>query len=343
MTSALPNRISWLDYGKGLSMLIIILFHTDMYYVGESSFLVDLLFYHTSIAFFFFASGYTIKIESFNFKNSITYVIRRLLIPYFIFTTIIYVPKYLLRGWDIDVFTMLYEIFGGLASWFVASLVVSRLLLSIILKFTRSTSLITICSLVLSVLGFMMTQYLESPIFWYANYGFISMFYISLGIIFRKQENIFNYKINYQAIISTILYFILVLIDLYILKDSHLHDICSSSYIYGLIAGQVVMLRVVYYLITSILGLWMIISLLKLVPAGIKYLSYIGRNSLIYYYLNGGVIFTLTFIFNKLGFAYTGNYLFAFFIFISSVLILTLASEIILRFAPWMVGYSKKI
>lgn len=213
MTSALQNRISWLDYGKGLSMLIIILFHTDMYYVGESSFLVDLLFYHTSIAFFFFASGYTTKIESFNFKNSITYIIRRLLIPYFIFTTIIYVPKYLLRGWDIDVFTMLYEIFGGLASWFVASLVVSRLLLSIILKFTRKTSLITICSMVLSVLGFMMTQYLESPIFWYANYGFISMFYISLGIIFRKQENIFNYKINYQAIISTVLYFILVLID----------------------------------------------------------------------------------------------------------------------------------
>lgn len=342
MTSTLQNRISWLDYGKGLSMLIIILFHTDIYYVGESSFLVDLLFYHTSIAFFFFASGYTAKLESFNFRNSILYIVSRLLIPYFIFSTLIYIPKFLLRGWEIDVLTMLYEIFGGLASWFIASLVVSRLALSIILKFTRNVSLIGAFCLLLSAAGFIMTQYLEAPILWYANYGLMSMLYICLGLIFRKQEALLGNKIKLQALVSTILYLLFVLIDLYVLKDSPLHNICSSSYIYGLKAGQVVILRVVYYLITSILGIWMIISLLKLMPSGINYLSYVGRNSLTYYYLNGGVVFILTFIFNKTGYAYTGNYLFVLFLYISNILVLTLASEIILRFAPWMVGISKK-
>ena len=342
MTNALQNRISWLDYGKGLSMLIIILFHTDIYYVGNTSFIVDLLLFHTSIAFFFFASGYTAKIENFNFKNSITYNIKRLLIPYFIFSTLIYIPKFLLRGWDMDVFTMLYEIFGGLASWFIASLVVSRLALSIILKLTKNIFIITACCLLLSAVGFVMTQYLEAPILWYANYGLMSMFYICLGIIFRKQEAILGNKIKCQAFISTIFYIIFVLIDLYILKDSQWHYVCSSSYIYGLKDGQVILLRVVYYLITSILGIWMIISLLKLMPAGIKSLSYVGRNSLTYYYLNGGVVFILTFIFNKIGYAYTGNYLFVLFLYISSILVLTLASEIILRFVPWVVGYSKK-
>ena len=341
MTSTLQNRISWLDYGKGLSMLIIILFHTDIYYVGESSFLVDLLFFHTSIAFFFFASGYTAKIENFNFKNSITYIIKRLLIPYFIFSTLIYIPKFLLRGWDMDVFTMLYEIFGGLASWFIASLVVSRLALSIILKLTKNIFLITASCLLLSAVGFVMTQYLEAPILWYANYGLMSMFYICLGIIFRKQEAILGNKIKCQAFISTIFYIIFVLIDLYILKDSQWHYVCSSSYIYGLKAGQVILLRVVYYLITSILGIWMIISLLKLMPAGIKSLSYVGRNSLTYYYLNGGVVFILTFIFNKIGLVYDGNYFCALLLFIFVVIILSISSKLIHRFAPWMVGASK--
>lgn len=342
MTSALQNRISWLDYGKGISMLMIILFHTDMYYVGESSFLVDLLFYHTSIAFFFFASGYVAKIENFNFKNSILYIVKRLLIPYFIFSTLIYIPKYLLHGWDINIFSMLYEIIGGIASWFVAALVVSRLTLSIILKFTKNISIIGACCLVLTALGFIMTQYLEFPILWYANYGLISMIFICLGVIIRKYESVLQGKIKLQTIVSVSLYLTFVLIDLYILKDSPLHNICSSSYIFGLKTGQVVTLRVFYYLVTSFLGIWMMITLLKLLPTNIGLLSYIGKNSLIYYYLNGGVIFTLTMILNKFGFAYNGNYLFALLLFMFVVLILSISSELILRFAPWMLGYSKK-
>ena len=338
----LQNRISWLDYGKGISMLLIILFHVDMIYAGESSLLVNLFFYHTSIAFFFFTSGYVAKIEKFDFKNSISYIIKRLLIPYFIFSTIIYTIKYPLRGMDIDFFTMLYDIFGGIASWFVAALVVSRLALSIILKFTKSISIIGICCLLLSVVGFIVTQYLEAPVLWFANYGLISMIYIYLGIVYRKYESVLKEKIKLQVVVSTSLYLALVLIDLYLLKESQWHDICASSYIYGLKAGQVIILRVLYYIITSILGLWMMVLLLKLIPENVKMLSYIGINSLTYYYLNGGLIFFTTLVLNKHGFPYNGNYLWALLLFISVVSILTISSELILRFAPWMVGYTKK-
>ena len=85
----------------------------------------------------------------------------------------------------------------------------------------------------------------------------------------------------------------------------------------------------------------MIITLLKLMPAGIKSLSYVGRNSLTYYYLNGGVVFILTFIFNKIGLVYDGNYFFALLLFIFVVIILSIASKLIHRFAPWMVGASR--
>lgn len=342
MQNKLQNRISWLDYGKGISMLVIILFHIDLYYVGEASLLANLLLYHTSIAFFFFTSGYVTKIEEFDFKNSISYIVKRLLIPYFIFTTIIYFPKHLLHGMEIDSFSILYDIFGGIASWFVAALVVSRLALSIILKFTKSIPIIGICCLILSVVGFIMTQYLEAPVPWYANYGLMSMIYSYLGIVFRKYESVLKDKIKFQVILSTSLYLILVLIDLYLLKESQWHYICSSSYIFGLETGQVVLLRVIYHLITSFLGIWMMILLLKLMPANVKILSYIGRNSLTYYFLNGGVIFTITVVLHKLGFPYNGNYFWALLFFIFVVLILTISSELINRFAPWMIGDFKK-
>ena len=168
------------------------------------------------------------------------------------------------------------------------------------------------------------------------------MIYSYLGIVFRKYESVLKDKIKFQVILSTSLYLILVLIDLYLLKESQWHYICSSSYIFGLETGQVVLLRVIYHLITSFLGIWMMILLLKLMPANVKILSYIGRNSLTYYFLNGGVIFTITVVLHKLGFPYNGNYFWALLFFIFVVLILTISSELIHRFAPWMIGDFKK-
>ncbi len=321
-------RLSWLDYGKAISMLITILFHTEIMYTGETSLFTDLVFFNTSMVFFFFVSGYLTNLKSFDIKKALTSLFKRLLIPYFIFTTIIYIPKHLVRGWDLDISTMFIDIFGGVASWFIAALVVSKLLISIILKFTRNIYIIGFICFLFVITGFFLTHYFQAPLYWYINYAFISMFYLFLGILYRKFENKLSINLVLQAIISSILFFALAYCDF---------KIELSSYIYGLKQADVEALGVITYLFLSIIGIWMIVSLMKLIPIGIKWLSYVGINSLTYYYLNTGLLLVIITIINKLGFTET-NIWFTFPLYATVIILLTFASELIIRFAPWMVG-----
>jgi hypothetical protein len=80
---------------------------------------------------------------------------------------------------------------------------------------------------------------------------------------------------------------------------------------------------------------------MKLIPLGIKWLAYVGVNSLTYYYLNTGLLLVIITVMNKIGFTEISTW-FVLPLFFIVVILLTFASEIILRFAPWMVGYTKK-
>jgi fucose 4-O-acetylase-like acetyltransferase len=58
------SRISWLDNGKAVCMLITILFHTELIYLGKTNLFTNLVFLNTSMVFFFFVSGYLINIQT---------------------------------------------------------------------------------------------------------------------------------------------------------------------------------------------------------------------------------------------------------------------------------------
>ena len=108
-------------------------------------------------------------------------------------------------------------------------------------------------------------------------------------------------------------------------------------------AGGVTFSGVMSYLFLSFLGIWMMVSLVKLIPAGVKWMTYIGKNSLTYYYLNTGLLVVLIAIMNRIGLGYNGNDYLILPLFIIVVVILTIISQLIIRFAPWMVGnFGKK-
>ena len=328
------DRISWLDYGKCICMLMVILLHTSAYYTGGSNLFLDLLL-PTRLVVFFFISGYLTKIETFNFRKSITSIAKKLLFPYFLFTSIIYLPKHLASGAEFTFATMLYDILGGFASWFVAALAVSKISLAVLLKYCKNIVVIGVVCSLLVIIGFLMTQYIEGPIAWYAQYGLISLVYLFPGMVYKKYESKLNKYIGWQAIISVILYFTCVVIDHFYLG--------ASTYIYTLEAGGVTFSGVMSYLFLSFLGIWMMVSLVKLIPAGVKWMTYIGKNSLTYYYLNTGLLVVLIAIMNRIGLGYNGNDYLVLPLFIIVVVILTIISQLIIRFAPWMVGnFGKK-
>ena len=323
------KRLDWIDYGKAICMLLVILFHVWAYYVKEGSHVLNVL-RPTRLFVFFFISGYLINIEKFNYKKTIKSIIKKLLFPYFIFTSIIWIPKALAHGDTLNLRAMAYDILGGYASWFVAALAVSKFTLSTILHFTKSLKVIWGICVGLFFVGLLMTQHINANIPWFIHYGLISLIYLIGGITYRKYESKINLKIKYQTIIASLLYFSLTILD-YLVFD-------YSTYLFTLGYGEVTFIGVSSFMVLSILGIWMLTSIVKLLPSNIKWLSYIGTNSLTYYYLNTGLITVLCIIFKKAGLLANSTNVWSVLMFTMVVIILTVISHLINRYAPWMVG-----
>jgi fucose 4-O-acetylase-like acetyltransferase len=325
----MKERVSWLDYGKCICMLMVIYSHTVIYSTDRiNDFL--LLMLPTRLLVFFFISGYLTKVEGFDFKKTITSIGKKLLFPYFLFTLIIYLPKHLAHGTDISLQNMLYEIFGGFASWFVAALAVSKITLAVCLKYTKNLLTIGAVCLGLAVVGFLITEYAAFPVPWYAHYGLISLIYLYSGMLYKKYEAILSKRPLWQALLALLLYAVCVGYDYYVTK--------TSTFFYKMQAGDVTLLGVSAFLLLSFLGIWMMVSLVKLLPSNIKWMLYIGKNSLTYYYLNTGLLLVLIAGLRYVGFPYLGTNWFTIPLFLLVVGVLTVISNLILRFAPWMVG-----
>lgn len=238
------------------------------------------------------------------------------------------------RGGMLNLTNALIDILGGFASWFVAALAVSKICLSIILSYTRSLRSIWIWCILLACVGFLIRQYIPGKIPWYAHNGLIALPYLAAGMTYKKYESYLNKYMVYQAIVAVLVYFLCVSLDYYIFKQ--------SSYIFGLQYGKISSVGVFSFIFLSVLGIWMMISIVKLLPLGIKWMTYIGKNSLTYYYLNTGVLTVFIIIMKKIGLAYNGNDFITIALFVLTVIILTIISKLILNYAPWMIGDFKQ-
>ena len=94
--SKVMERKIWIDTLKGISMLAILLFHTEIYYAGSD--VVCYGFYvENALTAFAFVSGYLfIKPEGgFSMSKKAMAIVRGLILPYFIFTLILALGKWL--------------------------------------------------------------------------------------------------------------------------------------------------------------------------------------------------------------------------------------------------------
>lgn len=95
------KRKYWIDNLRGLCMLAILVDHTETYYSGNC--IIDYsLYVVNALVVFFFISGYLMfrkttngEIVEFSLRHKANSILRTLVVPYFIFTSIIYIPKFL--------------------------------------------------------------------------------------------------------------------------------------------------------------------------------------------------------------------------------------------------------
>ena len=125
---------------RGISIMGILYFHTEMYYAGTDVVPYG-LYVDGFLSVFFFISGYLFVKDgftSFDGVHKLKSIFRRLIVPYFAFTTVMSIPKAIAHGQDLELLSILRTILTGEASWFVAALIVAELLLTVLVTFFRS-------------------------------------------------------------------------------------------------------------------------------------------------------------------------------------------------------------
>ena len=152
------QRKHWIDLLRGICMIAILLDHTEIYYTGIN--IIDYNVYVVNaLTIFFMLSGYLMYKETgFDFRNKMKSITQTLLLPYFIFSTLILFPKNLIHGNEINFMNILEQIILGQASWFIASLCIAEVIFATSIWITRGKDM---ALFIVSMLGFTISIYLS--------------------------------------------------------------------------------------------------------------------------------------------------------------------------------------
>ena len=274
--TAPSGRKAWVDAGKGISMLLVVLFHCEIYNpAGNSD--VSALFNFFRMPFFFFLSGYVFTRNhlAFSFRSKIKQIARGIVWPYFVFTFLILIPKSLLNGSPVSEGSRLILI--GQASWFIVSLGTAQVIFACLLRLTKRQSVLIAAMLISLGLGYIVKGAHPESLPFYFDRSLIVVFFFGLGFFYRLYESqvLRCFKISrLHLLLTAVLYFGLTLLDM-----RFLHTVSAfNTYVY---------INFPLFLLYAIIGIVMMTQFTQALPMP-RALRYIGRNSLIYYYLNGG-------------------------------------------------------
>lgn len=329
----IAQRKAWLDFGKGCSMLMVVLFHCEAYLPLESTSVSD-LFMLFFMPFFFFLSGYLFTADplQFSLRRKLKQILRGIVWTYLLFTTAITIPKYIISGEPMT--EGFLNILLGRASWFIVALGGSQMMFAVLVRYCkdrRAYALFMFASLlagwVMKCMGWMWLPYcLDSTL--------VVNFYFGLGMFYRWNEQ------RVECIVAPCWRNFVVLATLFYtlqwLDGRWLHT-CEA--LFNISDHTNFPLAVAY----SLVGIAMMTIFSKKLcqPRAVRF---VGRNSLVFYYLNGGVIRAMVFVLNSLGLtalfqgAPTLRYVFLLLLVCCSVAALSLVAVVIRRHAPLLIG-----
>lgn len=306
---------------RGICMLLVILHHSNAPYLYQK-FLSPFF-----LSGFFFISGYLFDNPSVKFsrKYKLVRIIETLIIPYFIYWTLSYFIKngyyeiYLKGNWDIFI-PFIKQLLYGEKLWFISSLIVSEVILTIIFPYIRKMSVLLLTTLVFIAIWCLTP--LSNPVFypWYINCACATMPFIILGVIVRH-VNI--KKIDKYLICSVYLYLILFLLDI---NFDINHFVIAANYYNDFFV----------FVIYAIIGVFALMSVCK------KYLysnnivlSFFGKNSLLVYFFCNQIIILCVKLTSPLDINW---YVKSLVILVLAGLILPILVFVSNTFLPWMSG-----
>lgn len=321
-----PNKYNWIDTGKGWLILFVLYYHSEHYFYNIP--IISLFWIPFFMTCFFFMSGFVFHTKNeFNIQHKIKNIVCKLIWSYITFTSIILIPKALVRGYSIKEGFM--SIIMGEASWYVAALIVAEIILCILfLKKWKQHELfiILIALLLCSIFLNRITEY--EP--WYFIRGISGAAYMILGHLFFLNKEKFYGIIKFKYLLLSISSYVFIRYFMFLYDDNFINNENSLPWDFSI--------NTFTFIIESIIGIIMCYIFFNLFSN--KYITYAGKNSLIYYYLNGGIILLLSIIFNKIT---PNHYIFVTIIFILTNILLFTSSILINKYLPFLLSISTKI
>lgn len=288
------SRQFWIDAFKAICMVCVYIYHTGHYYgINYIEYLFPIIPFYVNG--FFFISGYLL------FKNymskqvyskkeyirGIKNIFFRLALPTVIFSILAYIPKH--HG-AITIDGFLINTIGGTSFWFTSALCVSQTILTALFLCNKKNIwsyfiLSTILLIIINIYGDIRSKPAEEYFPWYWQTGLIYLFIMCLGGVYQKHET------SVYKLISKPFYIILLTIGYACIEYCSL---LYPAYHFGL-SGK-----------NNLLGITgTIFAILLMIPITNRIkenhlLQFIGKNSIVFYFLSGAVPITVATITNYL-------------------------------------------
>lgn len=321
-------------------MISVYLLHSEAYYgVGNISWGHFLKPFYVNA--FFFVSGYLFFKKQISttfcndssspltqkhiYQTNLANILYRIILPTIIFSSLIYIPKLLFHDNDITVKQYLYDVFGGTSFWFTSTLAVSQIILITPLLFKQKNIFLSfIISLMIFILAYQLRVIDQTPFPWYYKSGMGATLFMTIGGLYWKYEKKTDQIIGKYGFLCVCLIYVTSM-----WHDYHEpHALCAIMSMNINLSGM----------ITSILGIAFCVGIAKVLPTN-NLLTYIGKNSITYYFFSGAVPATIGFLFQNL----TSNkyYITTLLVAILSILISTIITMVINHYCVYLLDFRK--
>ena len=314
------DRIEWIDFLRGVFMVMILVFHTEVYY-KEYSVTPYYIYVTNAIILFYFLSGYLFhRNRPFNLKAKLASIVKSLLFPYFVFTLLISIAKLLFlkegRGWS----EMFISIISGRASWFIAALIVAEVLFSVLLFISKGkqwwlSTVALLCLIIYYLIPFNQHNY------WQWQDALLAVTFLYAGYTYHQYEDVIN-RIH-KPLYSLLLFLILILIKVY-------------EYHVDLPMRNISVECAPLFLCDALVTILFVIGLIRLIPR-CHLIEWTGRHCIVYYFLCGGCPLIASRVLVRFGIDYDGMFLRFILALILTYALNTCLTWIIFRYFPFIV------
>lgn len=322
-------------------MLAIIFDHTEICFTGDN--IVPYRMYVPDVLMaFFFLSGYLFyRPEGFRLRHKLHSWLRGVLMPYFIFTSALALPKAWLHGDGGSLSDLLLTILTGQGSWFIASLAVAELLFCLLLWLSRARWRWLAGAGLFAVAlayGFGTRRLAFEANWWHVNEAVVALPSLLLGYMVHRFDSLgTHWRLGLFALLLVLSLPVNVLV-------------ASSSWPSVLVGALVLPHLFLVKNALSVLLLYLLFTILQ--RDGVRWVeqmprwlaamvSWTGRRSIVYYFFSSGVPTALTAVFSRLGYTYRGCYAEVLVVFLLNLLLITLVTWAIYRYLPWTTGRRK--